>query len=395
MSKTGKRVRNLLIFASASALVLTGVLAERRHNVAVAANPPPASAPLIPVTVETADAQKLRVWSEFSGRLTAVDYAEIRPEVSGRITEVRFRDGQNVKAGDILYVVDPRPFEAALAKAEADRASANANANRAEVELNRATALIKSQAIAQRIYDDDANAKRVADAAVLSAEAAIKTAQVDLDHAYIKAPISGRISRAEITLGNVVQAGANAPLLTSIVSNDGIYADFDVDDQTYLDNVRSSASTADMEHKIPVQMRVQGDSGAYKGTISSFDNRINASSGTIRARAKFDNRDGKLVPGMFIAVKLGGGMEGDLITVSDRAIGQDQNKSFVFAVGADNKVAYREVTLGREIGGRHIVVKGVEPGDRIIVDGIQHVQPGMPVAPKEDSTPSSSGGIAP
>ena len=348
----------------------------------------PASAveqPAIPVSVRTINPQNLRVWSEFSGRLNAVDFAEIRPEVSGRIIEVRFRDGQTVRAGDVLYVIDPRPFEAALAKAEANLASARTNAEYAQTELDRAATLIKSQAIAQRIYDERANSKRVADAVVLAAEAEIKQARVDTDHAYVKAPITGRLSRPEITLGNLVQSGPNAPVLTSIVSNEGIYADFDVDEQTYLQTVRSDADTQDKEHKIPVQLTVQGDTGgAYKGTIYSFDNRINTTTGTIRARAKFDNKDGKLVPGMFVSVKLGSGGKRDVLAIPDRAIGNDQSKKFVYVVGGDNKVVYREVALGREVGAQRIVLTGIKPGDRVIVDGLQHVQPDARVDPKED-----------
>lgn len=347
--------------------------------------------PAVPVNVRTLAQQNLRVWSEFSGRLTAVDFAEVRPEVSGRITEVRFKDGQTVKAGDVLYVIDPRPFEAALAKSEANLASARTNADYAQTELGRAAMLIKSQAIAQQLYDQRANAKRVADAAVLAAEAELKQARVDMDHAYVKAPITGRLSRAEITLGNVVQSGQNAPVLTSIVSNEGIYADFDVDEQTYLENVRANADTQDKEHKIPVEMTVQGDSQSYKGTIYAFDNRINTTTGTIRARAKFDNRDGKLVPGMFVSVKLGSGSKGDVLVVPDRAIGNDQNKKFVFVVNDDNKVAYREVALGRDIGGQRIVLNGLNAGERVVVDGLQHVQPDAKVDPKEDVPDAKAG----
>jgi multidrug efflux system membrane fusion protein len=385
--------RSLLAGGVAFAAVLAAFVVE--HNSPSARAQPAGVAveqPAVPVTVHTLIPEKLRLWSEFSGRLAAVDYAEIRPEVSGRITEVRIRDGQTVRAGDVIFVIDPRPFEAALARAEANLVSARNNADYAQVELARATVLTKSQAIAQRIYDQDANQKRVADAAVLAAEAELKQAQVDLDHAYVKAPITGRVSRAEITVGNVVQAGPNAPVLTSIVSNDGIYADFDVDEQTYLQSVRNSADTLQKEEKIPVRLNLQGDNGnTYIGTIYSFDNRINTSSGTIRARAKFQNAGGKLIPGMFVVVKLGSADEREVLTVADRAIGHDQNKTVLLVVGNDNKVQFREVVLGHQIGGRHVVLSGVKAGDRVIVDGIQHVQPGMPVAPKEDVAAPVSG----
>jgi len=392
MSRTTNFTRAVL-FSTITAAVLSGAYLEWYPHTAAAAKPAQATEQMaVPVSVETLASHKVRVWSEFSGTLTAVDYAEVRPEVSGRITEVRIRDGQTVRAGDVLYVIDPRPFEAAVAKAEANLASGRNTSDRAQIELTRATTLIKTQAIAQRVYDDDLNAKRVADASVLGSEADLKSAQVDLDHAYIKAPISGRLSRVEVTLGNVVQSGPNAPLLTSIVSNDGIYADFDVDEQTYLQNVHTGSDEAEKAHSVPVQVTVRGDEKtAYKGMIYSFDNRISNSTGTIRARAKLDNRDGRLVPGMFVTVRLGSADELDVLSVPDRAIGYDQNKTFVLVAGADNKVAYREITLGHAANGRHMVLNGLTAGDRVIVDGTQHVQPGMPVAPREGSAAPTNG----
>ncbi|HXP96885.1 MAG TPA: efflux RND transporter periplasmic adaptor subunit [Telmatospirillum sp.] len=338
----------------------------------------------VPVLVQTLAEQKIRAWSEFSGRLHAVDSAEIRPEVSGRITAVKFEDGQNVKAGDILFVIDPRPYEAAVAKAQANLASAKTNADFAKLELNRAGGLRESQAIAQRVYDERANASRVAVAAVQAAEAALAQAALDLDHAYVRAPIGGRASRAEITIGNLVQAGAGAPLLTTIVSNQNVYADFEVDEQTYVRSVRDYANGRDQERRIPVQLSLQGDKEhLYKGTIDSFDNHLDAASGTIRARAKFDNADGALVPGMFVSVKLANGAESQELLIPARALGFDQSKKFVYVVGDDNKVVYREVELGKQIASERIALKGVRAGDRVIVDGVQHVRPDAIVAPQE------------
>ena len=383
MSSISKK--RIALFAGAAAIAVSASLFGAHEFSGANAQPKAAAEiPIIPVSVQTVTPAETRVWSEFSGRLNAVDYAEIRPEVSGRITEVRFRDGQIVRAGEILFVIDPRPFEAALAKAEANLNSARTNAEYGQTELDRATVLIKSNAIAQRQYDERANAKRVADAAVQAAEAELLQAKIDIDHAYVKAPITGRVSRPEITLGNLVQSGSNAPVLTSIVSNDGIYADFEVDEQTYLATVRSDADSAEKEHRFPVQMTVQGQSGRlYKGTIYSFDNRISTSSGTIRARARFDTADGSLVPGMFVSVKLGSSMKSNQLLIPELAIGNDQNKKFVFVVGADSKAAYREVALGEQVGTKRIVTSGLHPGERIIVDGLQHVAPDMAVKPTE------------
>ncbi len=321
--------RRAILFSAVAAIALASGGAALHYFSNANAQPKMAvENPAVPVGVLTVASGNVRVWSEFSGRLNAVDYAEIRPEVSGRIAQVRFRDGQFVKAGDILFVIDPRPYEAALAKAQANLASAQTNAEFANTELDRATNLVKEQAIAQRLYDERANAKRVADAAVKAAEAELKQAEIDIDHAYVKAPITGRLSRAEVTLGNLVQAGSNAPVLTSIVSSDGIYADFEVDEQTFMKSIRADADTADKEHKIPVELTVQGDAAhVYRGTIDSFDNRINTASGTIRARAKFDNKDASLVPGMFVSVRLGSSPKNEVLLIPERAVGNDQNKA--------------------------------------------------------------------
>jgi multidrug efflux system membrane fusion protein len=346
---------------------------------------PPASVEQPPqVAVVTVKPQDVKIWSEFSGRTHAVDFVELRPEVSGRITEVRIKDGQIVKAGDVLFVIDPRPYQAAVAKAEANLVTAKANAEFAATEIKRAANMIQAKAIAQRLYDERANADRVARASVQGAEAELSQARIDLDHAYVKAPIGGRVSRAEITLGNQVQAGAGAPVLSSIVSSDGIYADFEVDEQTYMGGIHAHANTRKEEQQVPVELTVQGDEQhPIKGTIQSFDNRIDPASGTIRARARFANEDGALVPGMFVSVRLAGSSQSAALLVPERAIGNDQSKKFVYVVRDDNKVKYREVRLGNLARGERIVLAGVQPGDRVIVDGIQHVRPDTVVQVKE------------
>ncbi|MEP6829317.1 MAG: efflux RND transporter periplasmic adaptor subunit, partial [Rhizomicrobium sp.] len=328
--------------------------------------------------------QTVQPSAQFSGRINAVDYAEIRPQVGGRITEIRFHDGQQVKAGDILFVIDPRPYQAAAAKAQGDLASAINNAKLAKIEHDRGDRLMKAGALAQESFDQRANGDGVAQAAVQSARATLAAAQLNIDYAYIKAPISGRISRAEITLGNLVGATASAPpVLASIVSGNGVYADFEVDEQTYLNNVRNHAQTPDQQAKIPVDLQIEGDSGhVYRGTIESFDNRINTGSGTIRARARFDNKDASLVPGMFVSVKMGGGTLNNAIMVPESAIGNDQSKRFVFVVSRDSKAEYRQISLGAEVDGARIVTNGVKAGDRVILDGLQRLAPGVPVDAK-------------
>jgi multidrug efflux system membrane fusion protein len=377
--------RNLLkkrsILAGLTVLGM-GVVGLTLHHASATPGPVPAVNAAVPVTVAAVEAKPVRLSSEFSGRLTAVDSADVRPEVGGRITQIRFKDGESVKAGDVLFVIDPRPYEAAVAKAQADLATAETNARLAHTELDRAKVLMQAQALARDTYDQRANAVGVSQAAIQSAQAVLAQAKLDLDHAYVKAPIAGRVGRAEITLGNLVQTQPAAPLLTTIVSKDGIYADFDVDEQTYLRTVRAHATSLAQEQTLPVQLSVQGDSAhTYDGRIESFDNRIETGSGTIRARARFDNTDGALVPGMFVSVRLWAATSSNAILVPEDAVSSDQSKRYVFVVTPQHRADYREVTLGQETDGKRVVLSGLHSGDKIVVDGMQRVQPGAAVEP--------------
>lgn len=392
-TKPKHRSHPFLAVLAGTALVALGVWYFLGHGKSTTAPATAASGAPTPVsvTVQTVTQQRLRLWNDFSGRLRAVNAADIRPEVSGRITEVRFQEGQPVRAGDVLVVLDPRLFEAAVARAEARVASSKATLQLATTNQTRNVALLRTRAIAQNEFDQTDSAKNAAAAEVLAAQADLQTAQVNLDYAYVKAPISGRVSRAELTVGNLVQSGAGAPLLTSIVSEQGIYADFEVDEQTYLKTVRDTAVGNAQEALIPVELMVQGDAGqTYRGFIQNFDNRLDPRSGTIRARARFDNADATLVPGMFVSVRLASSRERDLMLIPDRAIGSDQSKKFVFVVSAGNKVKYQEVELGRALGGQRVVLKGLEAGDRIVVDGVQRVRPDATVNPQEAPPPKTA-----
>jgi multidrug efflux system membrane fusion protein len=345
---------------------------------------PGGARPPTPVTVQTMAEQKVRLWTSFSGRMTAIDYAQIKPEVNGRIVKVEFQDGQSVKAGDEIFLIDPAPYEAAVARAQAAVATAQSKVEFSKTDQARVSGLVEQHAMAQSDLDNSNNVQRQATAELASAEAVLQQANVDLDRAHVKAPISGRMSRAEVTVGNVVQSGVGAPVLTTIVSQDGIYADFEVDEQTYLQTVRNSAKGNAQESRIPVQLIVQGDTDhTYNGFIQSFDNQIIATSATIRARARFDNRDGALLPGMFVTVKLASSQDRDALLVPDRAIGFDQDKKFVYVVDGDNKVSYREVQLGKSVQSQRVVESGLKEGDRVVVDGTQFVRPNDTVAPTE------------
>lgn len=378
--------KRTLLLASAVALIAMGSAgalfyantAAQASTVELAAAAPQA----MPVAATKVESAPLAIWKNFSGRLQAVDYAEIRPQVSGRIEDINFADGQIVAEGDVLYVIDPRPYQAAVDQARAEVNAARDRADLAQKELARAESLVKTDDIPKRVYDERVSTVHVTKADVNAALARLEQAQINLDHAFVKAPISGRISRAEITKGNLVEAGPNAPVLTSIVSDNGIYADFEVDEQTYLTHVRTIAGDNASENKIPVQLMASDGSVLVEGFVHSFDNRLDTSSGTIRARALFANEDGTLLPGMFATIRMGSPSAEKKIAISDRAIGTDQDRKFVYVIGDDGKTAYREVALGDSVSGKRIVLSGLTEGETIVSDGIIRVRPGMDVAPQ-------------
>jgi len=379
----------VLLVGVASVALGAGVIAKNSYD--ARAGTVPTGLGGIAVTVVRLETQAVSPFAEFSGRINAVDYAEIRPQVSGRITEIRFHDGEHVNAGDVLLVIDPRPYQAAVDKAQADLQTAMNNAKFAKVERDRGSQLVKSNYLSQETFDQRTNADEVAKAAVQFAQAALETAQINLDYAYVKAPISGRVSRAEITLGNLVGApGSQPPVLTSIVSDNGAYADFEVDEQTYLGNVRNYGQSHEEQQKIPVDVVVRGGDHVYRGHIYSFDNRIDSGSGSIRARARFDNADGSLIPGMFVSVRMGSGAIDDALLVPESAIGNDQSKRFVFVVGDGNKAEYRTVELGPQIDGNRVIRTGLKVGDRVILDRLQRLAPGAPVVPQAERSRTAS-----
>jgi multidrug efflux system membrane fusion protein len=315
-------------------------------------------------------------WQSYSGRLEAVDKVDVRPQVSGTIVAVDFKDGALVKKGQTLFVIDPRPYAAEVDRAKAQLAAAKARESYAQTDWQRAQRLMSDNAIAKRDYDEKQNAALQASADVKAAQAALETAQINLGYTTITAPVAGRVSRAEITVGNVVSAGANAAPLTTLVSVSPIYASFDVDEQTYLKYIGRARNGAN----VPVDLGLADETGySRKGTIASVDNRLDTSSGTIRVRARFDNADGTLVPGLYARVKVGGGQPHQALLIDEAAIGTDQDKKYVLAVDAQGRVAYREVKLGSEHGNLRVITAGLSATDRIVVNGIQRVRPGQTV----------------
>lgn len=380
--------KKTILFITALALAGTGYHLYSKKAVANASGGAEAQAPqAMPVTVETVTSKPIQIWNDYSARLEAVDFAEIRPQVSGTITEVKFEDGQMVEKGDVLFVIDPRPYQATVNQAKAELRVAKNQSSFSLKELRRAKELIKTDAVSERVLDERQNAHNIAVATVKAVEARLRSAEINLDYAHIKAPISGRVSRAEIKEGNLVEAGGNAPVLTSIVSKQKVYADFEVDEKSYLKYVRNSAKNVSEEHSIPVKLSLSGDDVEYEGFIQSFDNQIDVSSGTIRARALFNNEDGALLPGMFASVKMGTPSSEDQILIGERAIGTDQSRKFVYVIDDNGMVEYRVVTIGESMDGQRVITSGLNDGDQVITEGIIRIRPGMPVVPKNSEQP--------
>ncbi len=351
----------------------TAIVAATRGDGVASLSAAEAAMTTAPVEVDVATVldRSITEWQSYSGRLEAVDKVEIRPLVPGTIVAAAIRDGGLVKKGDPLFTIDPRPYEAEVDRAAAALAAAEARAGYTATDAARADRLLASNAIATRDYDARRNAAREAAANLKAAKAALETAKINLAYTHITAPVAGRVSRAELTVGNIVAAGANAPLLTTLVSVSPIYASFDVDEQTYLRNLRHDAGGA-----FPVSLGLADEAGFSRdGTVVSVDNHLDTGSGTIRVRARFDNADGSLVPGLYARVRVGGGKPHAAVMVDDQAIGTDQAKKYVLVVDDDNRVRYREVVPGGLHDGMRIVTDGLRPGERIVVNGIQRVRP--------------------
>lgn len=338
----------------------------------------------VPVDVITVEEKNARLWTQFSARLTAVEQAEIRPQVGGRITKVNFVEGSWVQKGQPLLVIDPRPYQAQVSRGEAAVTAAETRLRLANLEFTRARTLVAKQAIAQRLFDERENNVKVAESDLQAARGTLLQATVDLDHAYVEAPITGRAGRPELTVGNVVETGGGqAPILTTIVDSRKLYAEFNVDEDTYVNLLSDSKPGKD---RIPVKMTLGEnqpgkDAKVYEGVLTAFDNSFNTTTGTIRARAVFDNKDGDLVPGLFATVQIGTAKERNVLTVPETALNTDQTKKYVFVVDATNKATYREVTLGQAVEGGRVVNTGLEVGDKVVVGGLQRIRPGAEVQP--------------
>jgi multidrug efflux system membrane fusion protein len=350
------------------------------------ASAPPAAPAAIPVSVATVEEKQVTAWDEFSGRLEAVERVDIRSRVAGAVQAVHFREGAIVAKGDLLVTIDPAPYAAEVERAEAQVAAAQARATNAASEQARAKRLWEESAIAQREVDERVNGLREAEANLRAAQAQLQAARLSLSYTQVRAPVAGRIGKLEVTVGNLVAAGPGAPVLTTLVSVSPIYASFDADEQTIVRALRdlpSGASARQLIERIPVRMdTAAGSDRTWEGRLQLIDNQVDAKSGTVRVRAAFDNPDGSLIPGQFARLRMGQPKPANVLLVSERAIGTDQDKKFVLVVGEGNKAEYREVALGAPVEGLRVVRTGLKPGERIVVNGLQRIRPGAVVAPQ-------------
>src|ERR1700722_4826867 len=359
----------------------------------------PEAPPPPQVSVAQVLEKRVKDWDEFTGRLQAVESVEIRPRVSGYIDKVVFTEGSQVKSGDLLFVIDPRPYQAEYDRSAADVKRYKTALELARIELVRVQRLKDSGAVSEEELDERKSTVAQAEANVAASEASQETASLNLSFTRVTSPIAGRVSRAEVTRGNLVTGGSNGgTLLSSVVSMDPMYLYFDADEQSFLrytQMARSGERPNSHDSGSPVQVGLANEEGfPHAGTVDFIDNQLNPQTGTIRARAVLQNKDGQFTPGLFARVQLLGSSERDAILIDDRAVNTDQSQKYVFLLGANNQIEYRQVKLGRVIEGLRIVREGLKPGDVIVVNGAQRVHPGVTVTPQRVTMGAAGTGSA-
>lgn len=382
--------RNKLLLAIVAAAMGVGLAGCEKP-----AQAPAASAP--PVTVANPTKRTVTDWDEFTGRFDAIEQVQVRARVTGFVMSVDFKDGAIVKAGDLLYVIDPRQYEAAAEQGRGQLADAKAKVDLAERELTRAETLVKTSAVSESVVDQRRQTLSAAQAATMQAEGALKRALLDVEYTRVVAPIDGRVSRHLVTVGNLVQGSeSGATLLTSIVSLDPIHVYFDMDESIYIKNSRlwfegkrpSSRDTAN-----PVQVLLSGETKpSHEGAVDFLDNRLDVGTGTLRGRGLVKNQDLSILPGQFARVRVLGSAPYEALLLPDTAIATDQSRKIVFVVNADNTAEARPVVLGPLDDGLRVIREGLKPDDRVVIDGLQRVRIGAKVTPHP---PAASGGAKP
>ena len=379
-----RRSRPLL----AAALVLAASLGACGE--AENAGQAPQQAPPPKVTVAKPVKKLVADHDEYVGRFVAYDFVEVRARVSGYLETIHFTDGQLVKAGDPLFTIDRRPFEASLDQAKAALEQAKANLAFAEADLRRGETLVKGTTITQQTLDQRTQAKRVAEASVTAQEAAVTQAELDLQFTILKAPIPGRIGDRRVSVGNLVTGGTSGSttLLATIASVDPIRFEFTMDEASYLRYLRAATEAASIAANrgmsLPVRLKLIDEHDfVHEGSIDFVDNVIDRSSGTIRGRAEFKNPDGRLTPGMFGRIQIPTSPPAEALLVPDSAIGTEQVRKFVYALSPDDVANPKYVTLGPVVDGLRVITDGLGPDDTVVVNGLMRVRPGIKVAPEQ------------
>ena len=349
---------------------------------------PKAAPPPPQVTVARPVTKTLVEHDEYVGRFVAVDSVEVRARVSGYLSAIHFKDGQMVKQGDLLFTIDRRPFQTALDQARAALAQAKANLAFAESDLQRAQGLVGDNVISKQTFEQRIQAKRVADASVASQEAAVRSADLDLEFTELRAPVSGRIGDRRVSPGNLVTGGTTGTttLLGTIQSTDPIRFEFTMDEGSYLRYLRLAGKARGLTNdggNVPVKLKLLDEQiFPHQGRMDFVDNAIDRSSGTIRGRAVFSNHDGMFTPGMFGRIQVAAGKPAEALLVPDVAIGTEQVRKFVLVVDAENVARAKYVTLGPVVEGLRVIASGLTPDDRVVVNGLMRVRPGTKVTPQ-------------
>jgi membrane fusion protein, multidrug efflux system len=366
------------------------LLAACSDNKQQAGPPPPA------VTVAKPVKQMVTEQDEYIGRFVAIDSVEVRARVAGTLDGVHFKDGQMVAKGDLLFTIDRRPFDNAVAQARANLLLARSNLTFADTDLQRAQQLVRDKTISEQLYDQRAQTKRNAEASVSANEAALRQAELDLDFTEVRAPVSGRIGDRRVSPGNLVASGAGATLLATIVSTSPMRFEFTFDEASLLRYDRIARQNADQPARglsLPVKLRLIDEKEfTHQGALDFVDNTIERGTGTIRGRAVFDNKNELFVPGMFGRIQVPAGPPSEALLVPDSAIGTDQARKFVYVVDAEGTAKQTYVTLGQVVGDKRVVREGLTPDSSVVVNGLMRVRPGMKVTPEEEGAATASSG---